>query len=129
MRRTLGWKDDQKANGALCALLHALEDPGLGTEAGQPGAGVPLEGLGKIRHGRHGRRPARKPLQKRHPDEFLRRLHESFAMDDAADPEEVTRALFRLLCPRSAPSNTECFSPSRPAKARSRRSEKMPTGW
>lgn len=93
----LGWTDRQKAYLGLRSVLHALRDRLTVEEAVHLGAQLPMLIRGVYYEGWT---PSRKPLRERHKEEFLAHIRQAFRDDDTVDPEEVVRAVFRLLAQR-----------------------------
>ncbi len=92
----LNWDDRHKAYVALRVTLQTLRDR-LGVEqAAALGAQLPLLIRGCYYAGWS---PADKPARERHKEEFLAHLIDQFP-DGSIDPEQVTRAVFKLLTHR-----------------------------
>ncbi|MFQ5668047.1 MAG: DUF2267 domain-containing protein [Candidatus Binatia bacterium] len=89
----LGWDDRHRAYLALRASLQALRDRLTVEEAIHLGAQLPMLIRGFYYEGWH---LAGKPL-KRHKREFLSRIEDSFESEHAPDPEQVARAVFKVL--------------------------------
>jgi uncharacterized protein (DUF2267 family) len=92
--KDLGWSDRQKAYHALRAVLHTLRNRLSVDEAAQLSAQLPLLIRGVFFEGWH---PAHKPVKERRQDEFVAHVSESFALDTEADPEQITRAVLKVL--------------------------------
>jgi uncharacterized protein (DUF2267 family) len=91
----LGWGADQhQAYQALRAVLHALRDRLPVDHVAALAAQLPMLVRGIYYEGWH---PHGKPVKERHKEDFL--AHVLAACRDAIeiDPEEVTRAVFRVL--------------------------------
>jgi uncharacterized protein (DUF2267 family) len=91
----MNWGDNrQRAYRALRATLHALRDRMTLEETADFGAQLPMLVRGFYYEGWH---PAHKPVKERHKEQFLSHLAESLKDDPALIPEDVARAVFRLL--------------------------------
>ncbi len=95
----LGTEDRHKAYLALRAVLHALRDRLTVEEVAQLGAQLPMLIRGLYYEGWD---PTGKPLKERHKEEFLRHIYQAFKTtrtgEPDVDPEEVARAVFKVLC-------------------------------
>lgn len=89
----LKWQDRQKVFQALRTTLQALRDRLIVEEAVDFGAQLPLLLAGVYYHGWTLRN---KPV-KLHKEDFLDRIRSSFSNDPDADPEQIARAVFRVL--------------------------------
>jgi uncharacterized protein (DUF2267 family) len=93
----LGSQDRHAAYVALRATLHALRDRLPVEEVAQLGAQLPMLVRGSYYEGWD---PTTKPLKIRHKDEFLARVAQEIPGDDAADVEQLVRAVFAVLAAR-----------------------------
>jgi uncharacterized protein (DUF2267 family) len=92
--RELGWHDRYKAYIALRTTLHALRDRLTLEEAAQLAAQLPMLVRGLYYEGWD---PTGKPTKVHHKEAFLLPIREHFWNDASVDPEEVARAVFRVL--------------------------------
>jgi uncharacterized protein (DUF2267 family) len=90
----LGWYDRHKAYMALRTTLQALRDRLTVEEAAQFAAQLPMLIRGVYYEGWD---PTGKPIKVRHKAAFLTPIREHFAHDDTVEPEEVARAVFRVI--------------------------------
>ena len=90
----MGWRDHSRAYHALRAVLQALRDRLTVEEVAALGAQLPMLVRGFYYEGWH---PSGKPQRARRKEEFMAEIGEAFRDDRAVDPEQVTRAVFRLL--------------------------------
>jgi uncharacterized protein (DUF2267 family) len=104
LMQVLGWSDRDKAYSALKATLHALRDRLTVEEVAQFGAQLPTLIRGFYYEGWD---PTGKPLRMRHKEEFLGRIEQHFRGDDYIDPEQVARAVFRVLAQRVSEGEIE----------------------
>jgi uncharacterized protein (DUF2267 family) len=95
--KELRWGDQHKAYLALRATLHALRDRLTVEEAVQLGAQLPMLIRGFYYEGWNLKG---KPFKKRHKEEFLDHIHEYFKHDPNVNPEQVARAVFKVLTKR-----------------------------
>jgi uncharacterized protein (DUF2267 family) len=86
----MGWSDKHRALRALRVVLQALRDRLTIDDATHFGAQLPLLIRGMYYEGWH---TAGKPL-KQHRIEFLAGIDHALRYDEAADPEEICRAVF-----------------------------------
>ncbi len=93
----LDWEDRHRAYAALRATLQALRDRLTVEEAAQLGAQLPTLVRGIYYEGWH---PSGKPLKERHKEDFLRHIAHALRYDAQAEPENVARAVFRVLAHR-----------------------------
>jgi uncharacterized protein (DUF2267 family) len=93
----LGSQDRHAAYVAMRATLHALRDRLPVEEVAQLGAQLPMLVRGSYYEGWD---PTAKPLKIRHKDEFLARVAQEIPGDDAADVEQLVRAVFAVLAAR-----------------------------
>jgi uncharacterized protein (DUF2267 family) len=92
----LQWFTFQRGYLALRAVLHALRDRLSLQEVAQLGAQLPIFIRGIYYEGWS---PARTPVKSRGKQLFLRQVRAEFAhtRNPDVDPEEITRAIFRVL--------------------------------
>jgi uncharacterized protein (DUF2267 family) len=90
----MGWRDHSRAYHALRAVLQALRDRLTVEEVAALGAQLPMLVRGFYYEGWH---PSGNPQRARRKEEFMAEIGEAFRDDRAVDPEQVTRAVFRLL--------------------------------
>jgi uncharacterized protein (DUF2267 family) len=90
----MAWDDRQRAYLALRLTLHALRDRLSVESAVHLGAQLPMLVRGFYYEGWH---PAGKPLKGRAKEAFLAPIREGLSGDPAIDPEQVARAVFRLI--------------------------------
>lgn len=90
----LGWDDEHRAYLALRAVLHALRDRLTVEEAVQLAAQLPMLVRGFYYEGWT---LGGKPVKERHQEEFLAHVKSCFKYDDRVVPEEVVRAVFKVL--------------------------------
>ena len=90
------WEDSdhQRAYHALRAVLHALRDRLGVAEASDLAAQLPMLIRGFYYEGWS---PTKTPVPEHHQEQFLRHVEEHFANDITVDPEEITRAVFRVI--------------------------------
>jgi uncharacterized protein (DUF2267 family) len=93
----LGWFTFQRCYLSLRAVLHALRDRLTIQEVAQFGAQLPIFIRGIYYEGWN---PAQTPVKSRGKELFLRQVRSEFAhtRDPDVDVEQVTRAIFRVLC-------------------------------
>lgn len=94
LMRELGWDDRHRAYHALRAVLQTLRDHLPVNEMAQFAAQLPLLVRGVFYEGWH---PAGKPVKERKQDEFVAHVSEAFALDVDANPEQITRAVFKVV--------------------------------
>lgn len=94
MMEELGWNDRERAFHGMRAVLHALRDRLTIEETAHLAAQLPLLLRGIYYEGWH---PAHKPLKERSKEEFLAHIRKAFEFDETADPEEITRAVFKVM--------------------------------
>jgi uncharacterized protein (DUF2267 family) len=116
VQEELGWLDHHRAYHALRAVLHALRDRLSVDLATGLAAQLPMLVRGFYYEGWH---PHGKPVKERHKDEFLAHVTEAFREDPYADPEHVTRAVFRVLSKHVTGGEIERVKGSLPAELRS----------
>lgn len=90
----LGWEDRHKAYLALRTTLHALRDRLSVEETAQLGAQLPMLIRGLYYEGWD---PTGKPEKVRHKTAFLAPIRDHFRDDWQVDPEEVARAVLKVL--------------------------------
>ena len=90
----LAWDEPERSYHALRAVLHALRDRLSVQEAADLGAQLPMLVRGFYYEGWS---PGGKPLRERTTDEFLAHVADSLRGDPSADPEQVTRAVFKVV--------------------------------
>jgi uncharacterized protein (DUF2267 family) len=93
----MGWEDRHTAYTALRATLHALRDRLTVQEAAQLAAQLPMLIRGIYYEGWN---PTHTPVPERHLDQFLARIEREFRSGYQVDPEEVARAVFKVLATR-----------------------------
>lgn len=89
----LDWTDYQRAYRALRAVLHALRDRLTVEEATDLGAQLPMLVRGFYYEGWN---PSHTPVAERKRHEFLGHVAGQLR-DDGADPEQISRAVFKVL--------------------------------
>lgn len=92
----MGWDNRERGYRTLRAVLHALRDRLIPTEAVELGAQLPMLVRGFYYESW---RPTETPSRERQREEFLARIREELRPDDA-DPEETARAVFKLIAHR-----------------------------
>lgn len=97
LMRELVWDDEQKAQRALRAVLHALRDRLTLAEAVQLGAQFPALLRGYYFEGW---RPSDRPAKERRLGEFLQHVRDAFPRGEQVDVQEVVEAVFRVLSRR-----------------------------
>ncbi len=90
----LGWEDRHRAYHALREVLHALRDRLPVDLAAGLAAQLPMLVRGFYYDGWH---PHGKPVKDRDKDAFLAQVMTAFREGPYADPEKVTRVVFRVL--------------------------------
>jgi len=90
----LGWQNEQKAERALKATLHALRDRLVVTEAVQLAAQFPTLIRGMYYENW---RPTTTPVKERKKLEFLAHVAACFNEGEDVDAEEIVRAVFTVL--------------------------------
>jgi uncharacterized protein (DUF2267 family) len=92
----LSWFTFQRGYLALRAVLHALRDRLTVPEVAQLAAQLPIFIRGIYYEGWN---PARTPVKSRRKEAFLLQVQADFAhtRNPDVDPEEITRAIFRVL--------------------------------
>ena len=104
----LGSSDRHQAYLALRAVLHALRDRLTVEEVAQLGAQLPMLVRGFYYEGWD---PTGKPVKERRKEDFLRHIHNYFKTtrygEPNVDPEQVARAVFRVLARRVSAGEIE----------------------
>jgi uncharacterized protein (DUF2267 family) len=90
----LGWEDRHKAYLGLRITLHALRDRLSVEETAQLGAQLPMLIRGLYYEGWN---PTGKPEKVRHKTAFLAPIRDHFKDDWHVDPEEIARAVLKVL--------------------------------
>ena len=91
----LDWGDQKHAYKALRAVLHTLRDRLTVEEASDLAAQLPMLIRGLFYEGWN---PSGKPNRVRTVQEFVGKVNDNFAIADFADdPEEITRAVLKVL--------------------------------
>ena len=91
----LDWGDQKHAYKALRAVLHTLRDRLTVEEASDLAAQLPMLIRGLYYEGWN---PSGKPNRIRTVDEFVGKVNENFPISDFADdPEEITRAVLKVI--------------------------------
>ncbi|MEW6380829.1 MAG: DUF2267 domain-containing protein [bacterium] len=111
----LGWHDRHKAYLALRSTLHALRDRLLPDESVEFAAQLPMLIRGLYYEGWQ---PTKTPNKKRHKEEFLASILGYFETDPDVDPEEVARAVFRVLTKRISSGEIQDIKHLFPAELR-----------
>jgi uncharacterized protein (DUF2267 family) len=111
----LGTQDRHKAYRVLRATLHALRDRLTIEEVAQLSAQLPMLIRGFYYEGWD---PTDKPVRERHKEQFLARIRQELRDDDTIDPEQVARAVFRLLANRVTEGEIEDVEHVLPAEIR-----------
>lgn len=93
----LGWGDRRLAYLALRATLHAVRDHLTVDEGAHLAAQLPLLVRGIYYDSWD---PSRVPVRERHREQFLARVAAAFERGRPIDPEEVARAVLRVLAAR-----------------------------
>lgn len=92
--RELGWADRYKAYLGLRTTLHALRDRLSVEETAQLGAQLPMLIRGLYYEGWN---PTGKPEKVRHKTAFLAPIRDHFSDAWEVDPEEIARAVLKVL--------------------------------
>jgi uncharacterized protein (DUF2267 family) len=101
----LDWEDrPHKAYLALRTVLHALRDRLPVEEAIQLGAQLPMLVRGFYYEGWTLKN---KPHKERHKDQFLDHVREAFPDDVTVNPQQVVRAVFRVLQRHTSPGEID----------------------
>lgn len=94
----LAWEGERhRAYLGLRTVLHALRDHLMIEEAVHLGAQLPMLIRGFYYEGWT---LSNKPVKERHKEAFLAYIKQAFKNDDTINPEEVVRAVFRVLSRR-----------------------------
>jgi uncharacterized protein (DUF2267 family) len=101
----LDWQDrPHKAYLALRTVLHALRDRLTVQEAMQLGAQLPMLVRGFYYEGWNLKN---KPHKERHKEQFLDHVRDTFRDDVTVNPQQVVRAVFRVLQRHTSPGEIE----------------------
>ena len=92
--RELGWEDHHKAYLGLRTTMHALRDRLSVEETAQLGAQLPMLIRGLYYEGWN---PTGKPEKVRHKAAFLAPIRDHFRDDWDVEPEEIARAVLKVL--------------------------------
>jgi uncharacterized protein (DUF2267 family) len=122
----LGWQERQRAYHALSAVLHALRDRLTIPEAADLGAQLPLLVRGLYYEGWH---PSGKPVKERKKEEFVAHIAQAFRDAPDVDPEDVTRAVFRVLARHVTAGEIDEVKQMLPAELRELWSSGARTAW
>jgi uncharacterized protein (DUF2267 family) len=122
----LNWWDRADAYHALREVLHALRDRLTIPEAADLGAQLPLLVRGIYYEGWH---PSGKPVKERKKEEFVAHIAQAFRDDPTVDPEEVTRAVFRVLARHVTAGEIDEVKQMLPAELRELWSSGARTAW
>jgi uncharacterized protein (DUF2267 family) len=115
LNQEMMWLDRHRAYHVLRAVLHALRDRLSVDTVAALGAQLPLLVRGFYYEGWH---PSGKPLKDRKKSEFLAHIAADFKDDPRLDPEEGTRAVFRLLARHISAGEVEAIKHTLPAELR-----------
>ena len=110
----LHWTDRHQAYHALRAVLHMLRDRLPVNVAAHLGAQLPMLIRGLYYEGWY---PADKPLMERSRDELLAHVIEAVLFDVEAEPEKITRAVFRIMSKHITPGEAEKSSSCCPSQS------------
>lgn len=94
LMRELDWDDHDRAYHALRAVLHTLRDRLSISEVADLGAQLPMLMRGFYYEGWS---PSGKPVADRKKDEFVAHVADAFRGDTGVDPEQVTRAVLKVI--------------------------------
>lgn len=96
IKQELGWdeSDHERAFKALRTVLQALRDRMTVEEISDFAAQLPMLVRGFYYEGWN---PAKTPVTERKADEFIKHVADRFEEDITADPEEITRAVLRVV--------------------------------
>jgi len=111
----LAWQDEHKAYLALRSVLHALRDRLTVEETAQLAAQLPMLVRGLYYEGWN---PTGKPIKERHQEQFLAHIREHFTNDERIVPEQLVRAVFRLLSKRISEGEIKDIKHTLPAELR-----------
>jgi uncharacterized protein (DUF2267 family) len=111
----MGSQDRQEAYRVLRATLHALRDRLTIEETAQLAAQLPMLVRGFYYEGWD---PTGKPLKERHKDEYLAAVQKELGGDADIDPEEVTRAVFRVFSHHITPGEAKDVKQVLPSEIR-----------
>jgi uncharacterized protein (DUF2267 family) len=112
----LGWHDPQRGYRALRAVLHALRDRLTVEQAAALAAQLPMLVRGFYYEGWH---PHGKLVKERHKKEFLAHVAAAFRDEPDVDPEQVTRAVFRVVAKHVTAGEIASVKQSLPTELRS----------
>jgi uncharacterized protein (DUF2267 family) len=112
----LNCTDRHRAYRALRAALHALRDRLAVDQAAALAAQLPMLVRGLYYEGWH---PHGKPLKDRHKEAFLAHVAAELESDPDANPEEVTRAVYRVISRHISDGEIDSVKHSLPAELRS----------
>lgn len=115
LMKELKWQDSHKAYLALRAVLHTLRNRLTVEEAAQLAAQLPMLVRGFYFEGWD---PTGKPVRERHQEEFLSHVKNYFKNDERVIPEQVVRAVFRLLGRHISKGEVEDIKHTLPAEVR-----------
>jgi uncharacterized protein (DUF2267 family) len=115
LNEELIWLDRHRTFHVLRAVLHALRDRLSVDAAAALGAQLPMLVRGFYYEGWH---PSGKPLKDRKKSEFLAHVAAELKEDARLDPEEVTRAVFRLLARHVSTGEIEGIKQTMPPELR-----------
>jgi uncharacterized protein (DUF2267 family) len=105
LMQELGWENQpHKAYLALRTVLHALRDRLTVEEAIQLGAQLPMLVRGFYYEGWTLKK---KPHKERHKEQFLDHVREAFRDDVTVNPQQVVRAVFRVLQRHTSPGEID----------------------
>jgi uncharacterized protein (DUF2267 family) len=116
IQERLGWEEPYRAYHALRAVLHALRDRLPVEQVAALAAQLPMLVRGFYYEGWH---PHGKPVKERHKEEFLAHIAAAFRDDPDVDPEQVTRAVFRVLAKHVSAGEVESVKNCLPGELRS----------
>jgi len=120
------WQDKHRAYHALRVVLHALRDRLSVDQVAALGAQLPLLIRGFYYEGWH---PAGKPIKERKKEEFLAHVALGFENDPQGSPEEVARAVFRVIAKHVTPGEINHVRLALPREIRSLWSEETHALW
>jgi uncharacterized protein (DUF2267 family) len=105
LMQDLDWEDrPHKAYLGLRTVLHALRDRLTVEEAVQLGAQLPMLVRGFYYEGWT---PKHKPHKERHKEQFLNHVREAFRDDVTVNPQQLVRAVFRVLQRHTSPGEID----------------------
>lgn len=94
LMRELDWDDRERAYNALRIVLHTLRDRLSIAEVADLAAQLPVLVRGFYYEGWS---PSGKPIAERKKEEFVAHVADAFRGDISVDPEQVTRAVLRVI--------------------------------